>query len=342
MYFRFSVWKSSLSYLNEDLFVIANNQSIVVAAVTSLDNINSSTSTVSQKKRKSVSIVSDLDRETHNRIHLTKVDVPRLLEESCLILEKVDTIVDNIDLKPNEKLLSLHSHNKTNSFSLIISSNNTSSSNISGRWLKCSLDGSILFERMLSSENKQLQPMCTSCIDNQLYIISNQSILTVYDLKYGTELQSIVLNNNSNTSLKQPASSIWFVLYEHQLSKNTSENIINTTSNAVVNTNTMIINKTLHLITITSISSTHSYNINQCLISIPALPLGTSSLAMSIGKLHSTTTLVKNVINNISVENKEKLQELLTIKCCDNNQHKLGKPNDFHIYMNAINVSIYT
>lgn len=235
--------------------------------------------TPAKRKQKSALKETETDGQEYS---LATWSIYSMLDGFCSLLTSQSATRSTVLVKEQETLVNAVCHSKSDSISVILSSQS------SGRWVKLALDGTVLFERHLqwSDKNNSTSVYCTE-VEDQLCVLGSDRVLRFYDIRYGTEIRSISLNDSTSAS---PVSASWLVRFGSDVNK------APTSASA------------LQLFNSKLVKPTGPCNLYRRALSVSADSALSSSLCQSIGKLSGAGT--SEVLAALPVSHKRQLQEL--------------------------------
>lgn len=248
---------------------------------------------VTPAKRKQKSALKDSDSD-NQEYAFAAWPVFAILDGTCSLLSSQGAVRSTVAVKEQESLVEVVCHRKSDSISLILSSASV------WRWVKLSLDGTVLFERNLqwTSKSSGSFTFCTE-VEDQFCMLGSDRVLHFYDTRYGTEVRSVSLADSTTAS---PVSASWLVRFENDVNKAASS----TSASG------------LQLINSKLLKATGPCNLYRRALPVTALEsaLG-SSLCQSIGKLSESTIAAAGFPSSevsaiLPISHKRQLQDLLT------------------------------
>lgn len=271
--------RSLTQIAKESVFCQANSRH---ATAVSLRSVPAASSSVTPAKRKAkAQKESDADSSEYT---LSVWPLPALLSGASALLTAQSACTSTLSLQAGESVVSVVLHARADSLSIITSFEGK----ITGRWLKVALDGTILFERVMTAVSSAAGDY--SEVGEQLVVLSSDRVLKYFDVRYGTEVRSIALNDSTSSS---PVSASWVLLFESDANKSSSA--ANPTS--------------VQIFTSKMLKASGPFNLYRRALGVQTANSLSSSLCHSVGKL-SAAAGVTDVNTTVSAAQKRQLQEL--------------------------------
>ena len=252
---------------------LCNSSARAFAILTPVSVSNSSVSATASKKKSKSESSNDLSLSVGAEMTTANLSVwnnsSALLEGTCALLQQKNATASTIRYQSTEKVVGVVCHNHSDSLSVLLSSTSGN-----GRWIKLALDGTVLFERALSCSVIQY---CSETCD-QLCVLSSDRVLSFWDVRYGTEVRRVALNDSSASST---VCASWVLV--HQSDANYSKSGSSSTVPA-----------TMQLVTSKMIKTGGPYNLYRRALSSSTSTSSnsasntTSTLCQSLGKLANT------------------------------------------------------